>query len=135
MRNVLRATSGIIMLSAMAGSPVLAATVTVSSGTVSINSGGGWASVILASPAAPGDKVMAAKNSEGEIVYDDGCFERVKPGKVKTVKAISPCKTGGGTPVGLAGIDPAIIAGLAAAGVVIAVVASNSDDEEAPASP
>ncbi len=131
MRAVLR----LVALSciALAATPAFAATVTVSTGTVSVNSGSGWSQVVLASPANPGDKVMAAKDSAGEIVYDDGCFERVKPGQVKTVKATSPCK--GVAPGGLAGLDLGVIAGVAAAGGIIAIVASGDNNDDAPASP
>ena len=161
-RNFWRtALAGCVALSVSALSAA-AATVTVSSGTVSVNDGNGWVPVGAASRFEPNSKVMAGKDSEGQIVYADGCFERVKPGMIKVIKQVSPCvgRSGAGIgddkvksddgavaapPVdaaaaaagaaGLAGIAPiAIVAGVAAVAGVIAVVASANDDD-APASP
>ena len=137
--------SGCVVLSMAMSSAAGAATITVSGGSVSMNTGAGWAPVAGSATATVGTKVMAAKDSEGQIVYADGCFERVKAGAVKAIKAVSPCvnRSGAGLkddpgpatadPRAGWGIDPAFLVAAAVAGVVIAVVASNNDDD--PASP
>ncbi len=111
-----------------------AATVTSVQGNVSINRGAGYAPVNSGTGAASGDKVMAAKNSVGQIAYDNGCVVEVLAGQVVTVLADPPCATGASFLGG--GIGPVIIGAVVVGGAVAAIAASGNDsDDDAPASP
>jgi hypothetical protein len=110
------------------GSAAEAAVVNTISSKISINRGNGYAPVGASTTAAPGDQVMASPSGSGEIVYEDGCREKVDPGTVVTVQATSPCKTGGLSHDWVVG--GLVVAGGIAAGVVLA-----SGNDHKPASP
>jgi hypothetical protein len=74
-------------------SAVSAATVTTVSGKVSINRGDGFVQISSGTAAKPGDRVMAGLAGMAEIVYDDGCRQKVEPGSVVAVAQTPPCKT------------------------------------------
>ena len=73
-------------------SPALAATVQPVQGQVSINRGEGFQPLAGKTQARPGDLVMASPGGEAKILYADGCMVNVKPVKVVSVGAKSPCK-------------------------------------------
>ena len=75
-------------------SAVSAATVTTVTGKVSINRGSGFAPISSETTANPGDRVMAGPSGSAEIIYENGCRERVEPGSVVRV-AEARCKTAG----------------------------------------
>jgi len=105
-----------------------AATVNPFREKVSINRGNGYAPVGGGTIASPGDMVMASPSGSAEIVYEDGCRQKVDPGTVVTVSATSPCKS--------AALDPTwVLGGLAVAGGVTAAVLLTSDDDHKPSSP
>jgi hypothetical protein len=79
-------------------SPVSAATVTVVSGKISLNRGDGFAQISQGTAAKPGDLVMAGVSGRAEIVYDDGCRQKVEPGSVIAVAATSPCQRATASP-------------------------------------
>lgn len=106
-----------VLVSATAVSALLvsglveAATVDSIQGRVAINRGTGFQPVTTATSGKSGDRVMASPNSSAEIVYDNGCREKVEPGQVVTIKAEPPC----------AGLIPSnyLIPGAVVTGVVV----------------
>ena len=73
-------------------SAVSAATVTAVTGKVSINRGDGFAQISSATSAKPGDRVMAGFGGTAEIVYDNGCRQKVESGSLITVVETPPCE-------------------------------------------
>jgi hypothetical protein len=71
---------------------------------------------------------MAGPSGAAEIVYNDGCREKVDAGSVVRVAETSPCKTG---PVS----TNYIIGAAVVAGGVAAAIALSDDDHDLPASP
>lgn len=119
---------------AAASGAALAATVTTIEGNISINRGSGFKPVTGGGTgAASGDKVMAGKNSTGQIVYENGYVVEVKAGEVVTVQAQPPSQAGA-LALGGDAVVP-VVAGVAVAGGVIAAVAASNDDGDSPASP
>jgi hypothetical protein len=73
-------------------SAVSAATVTAVSGKVSINRGDGFVQISSGTAAKPGDRVMAGLAGMAEIVYDDGCRQKLEPGSLITIAPTPPCQ-------------------------------------------
>jgi hypothetical protein len=74
--------------------PALAATVQPEKSQVSLNRGTGFKTINSSTTAKPGDIVMAGPTGSAEIIYDDGCRQKVESGAVATVSDTSPCKVG-----------------------------------------
>ena len=74
------------------GSPALAATVQPVQGQVSINRGEGFQGLAGKTQARAGDLVMVSPGGSAKVLYSDGCTVNVKPVKVVSVGAKSPCK-------------------------------------------
>lgn len=96
----------------------LAQAITVESiqGRVAINRGNGFQPLTATTNGNSGDRVMANPNSSAEIVYDNGCREKVEPGQVVTIKVEPPC----------AGLVPpnyfvtgAIVTGVVVTGIIL----------------
>jgi hypothetical protein len=83
-----------VAFSFVLASAASAATVTSVSGKVSINRGSGFAQISSGTSVKPGDTVMAGPSGQAEIVYDNGCRQKVEPGSVVVV-AESPVGGGG----------------------------------------
>jgi hypothetical protein len=81
-------------------SSVSAATVTDVSGKVSINRGDGFVQISSITAAKPGDRVMAGFGGTAEIVYDNGCRQKVEPGSLITVAPTPPCEKPTGAQAG-----------------------------------
>ena len=108
--------------------PASAASVTKIRGPVSINHGGGFIPISGGVTASPGDAVMAGPSGAAEIVYNDGCREKVDAGSVVRVAETSPCNTGS-VPTNF------IIGAAVVAGGVGAAIALSDDHDDHPASP
>ena len=100
----------------LASSVAQAITVESIQGRVAINRGVGFQPLTATTAGKSGDRVMASPNSSAEIVYDNGCREKVEPGQVVMIKAEPPC----------AGIVPpnylitgALITGAVVTGVIL----------------
>jgi hypothetical protein len=70
-----------------------AATVTAVSGKVSINRGDGFVQISNGTSVKPGDRVMVGLAGMAEIVYENGCRQKVEPGSLITVADSLSCKT------------------------------------------
>ena len=100
----------------------IAATIDVSSGSVSINGARpvrGPASVNV------GDTVTTGPNGKARIVYANQCFVEIDPGQTVSVLSDDQCVTGtsagtGLTPGGALAIGAAAVTGVVVLGVVIA---------------
>lgn len=124
MRGILAGVAGALAM-ALAGA-AQAATVSVVSGPVSLNKGGGFKSIRGSAPAKAGDTVMAGAGGQATITYDDGCKETVNAGETASVAEVSPCKLGafpgGDMVLGVVGVAAVV-------GGVVAI--SNSGDNGA----
>lgn len=105
-----------------------AASVSVLSGPVSLNKGGGFRSISSSASAVGGDLVMAGAGGQAEITYDDGCKQTVNSGETVSVAEVSPCQLG----VLADPMSTLVLGGLTAAAVV-GLVAAVSDS--GPSSP
>lgn len=83
--------SGVAAAALFATSAAQAITVESIQGQVAINRGDGFRPVTTATQGKSGDRVMANPNSSAEIVYDNGCREKVDPGQVVVIKVEPPC--------------------------------------------
>jgi hypothetical protein len=61
-------------------------------GAVQINSGSGFHQVAGSTELAPGNSVMAAAGASAEIRYSDDCRIPVRPGSIKVIARLSPCR-------------------------------------------
>lgn len=105
-----------------------AATVGNVVGRVSINSGKGFRAVHGTATAQAGDVVMAGPGGRAEIVYANGCRQKVPAGETVTVLEDFACDA--------AGIDDgAYILGAIAVGGIIAGALILSSDSNNPSSP
>lgn len=68
-----------------------AATVEVIQAKVSVNAGKGFVRITGSAAVRPGNSVMAAPGGSAEIVYDNGCRQRVEPGSVAVVQQNPQC--------------------------------------------
>lgn len=118
-----------IILAATATSG-LAATINVTSGPISINTGSGYKSVKTVATVNPGDSVMAGAGASATIVYADGCVQTVAAGDTASVGSSSPCAAGGASAA--ADLDMFVV-GVLGAGAVAAGIASAT--KSGPASP
>ena len=117
---------------------VFAATVESISGAVFVNKGQGFQAATLGTQVNPGDIVMVRNGGEALVVYGDGCQSHVKSGKTVTVGTSSPCSAVDQSQLkpGTIGPDTLLIGGVVvAAGVGVAVILSNNDSNNKPASP
>lgn len=69
-----------------------AATVEVIQAKVSVNAGKGFVRVTGSAAVRPGNSVMAGPGGSAEIVYDNGCRQRVEPGSVAVVQQNPQCE-------------------------------------------
>lgn len=94
----LRAISWAMALSLMT-SPLCAATLQVTQGTVQINRGQGFEPVTGSTTVNPGDVVTVQPGGNAQIVYPDGSIQPVQPGSVASVgpgsAAPAPVESGG----------------------------------------
>ena len=60
---------------------------------LAIDMGDGFKAAPPRAKVVPGDRVYAAPGGEGLIVYDEGCSQKVKPGRVYVVR--DKCRAGG----------------------------------------
>ncbi len=72
-----------------------AATVQDIVGTIQVNRGSGYQAVSGPTTANYGDLVVARPNSSAVIVYEDGCRQKVEPGRVVAVGAPNQLRSGG----------------------------------------
>lgn len=98
-----------------------------------------------------GDSVIANPGGSARVVFENGCTDTIRPGMVYTVPETPVCQTGSNLGPGPLGSlkDSAVVteprdytvlavgAAVVAAGVGIAIIASNGDDDNGrfPASP
>jgi hypothetical protein len=136
--------------------PSLAAKVESIEGSVWINRGKGYQRLSAPADVKAGDVITASTRSGAEVVYDDLCRAKVRPGAEVTVAREPPCETamqlGAGSlkdspPVYDAppplvdarpdySVDPALLAGgLVVAGGVAAVLLLSDDADDKPVSP
>lgn len=120
--------AGIIV--ATTASSAFAATINVTSGPVSVNTGRGYKLVKSVATIHPGDSVMAGAGASATIVYADGCVQTVAAGDTASVSASSPCAAGG---VSAAADLDMFVVGVLGAGAVAAGIASAT--KSGPASP
>lgn len=106
--------------------PAFAATVNVTSGQLYVDRGNGYKSVAGSTTAKPGDTVMAHVGGSGEIVYSDGCRQKVDVGSIVTISETSPC-LGAGV---LYPDHALLIGGAVVAGVAGAVILLSDDDDD-----
>lgn len=139
--NMRNSTTGTIVAVAamLLGSvQVFAATVESISGAVFVNKGQGFQAATLGTQVKPGDIVMVRDGGEALVVYEDGCQSHVKSDKTVTVGRASPCSAVDGSQLkpGTIAPDTLLIGGVVvAAGVGVAVILSNNDSNNKPASP
>jgi len=93
------------------GATAQAATLDGIEGTVLVNRGSGYVSVIYATQLQPGDSVVAKPGGRGQIIYEDGCVVTVSPGSVESVGSRSSCKTTATFAETRMGVGPACSAG------------------------
>ena len=106
-----------------------AATITVNTGSVSINGG---RPVRGSAQVKAGDVVTTGPNGNATIAYGANCLAPVAPGSTVTVLADSQCTAGMFNPDGTTIIvGAAVVAGA----VGIGIAASQNDDKKKPASP
>lgn len=118
----------LVLFSAVFSSAASAATITSVTGGVSLSHGDGFKRVSSGASAHAGDTVMAGPSGSAEIVYDDGCRQKVDAGTTVVVSATSPCKSAGAPTDYILGA--AVVGGIAAG-----IVLTNNDDDNKPASP
>lgn len=125
-------------VAAVVSASAQAATVSPVTGKVSANFGSGFKVLSGSTTAEPGTRVMAAPNSEGLIQYENGCYAKVKPGRVYIVDDNPVCGdlAGLGDGVGGTGLSTTalVVGGVVIGGGVAAAIAL-SDDDDRPASP
>ncbi|MEQ1696840.1 MAG: hypothetical protein ABL901_13460 [Hyphomicrobiaceae bacterium] len=115
-----------------------AATVEGLSGSAFVNRGKGFQAASLGEQVKPGDIIMVRDGGEALIVYSDGCQSHVTSGKTVTVGEASPCSLTDSSNLKPGTIGPSTLligAGAVAAGVGAAVLLSNKDSKNNPASP
>ncbi len=77
--------------------PAGAATLSLSSGNVLVNTGNGFVRATEGQQVNPGTRIMIGTGGgNATIAYDLSCLERVTPGQVVTVKRSSPCAADSG---------------------------------------
>lgn len=114
----------VLGLSVLLAGVAQAATVSVTSGPVSVNKGNGFKSIRGSTGVQAGDLVLAGAGGSAEITYDDGCKQTVNAGESASVAPTSPCKAGA------LGADPMtglVLGGLTAAAVIGGIVAATND--------
>jgi len=108
-----------------------AATVGNVAGRVSINSGNGFRAVYGSASAQAGDVVMAGPGGGAEIIYANGCRQKVSAGETVTVLEDFACDT--------AGINDGtyILGAIAISGIIAGalILSSDSDNPSRPSSP
>lgn len=102
---------------------VEAATVQTLEPKLAVNKGSGFKTAPRTASVKPGDQVIAMPGGTGRIVYNDGCAVEVNPGKIYTVRKLSPCEAGVWTTADY------VIASGAAAGITLGIIALSDDDD------
>jgi hypothetical protein len=121
---------GLTVAAALGAAPAGAATVTVGTGQVYLNTGGGYRPVAARAVAGPGSTVFANTGSSGTIVYPDGCVVAVAPPTVIIIAAQSPCASGTAADPGTFAIGAGAVVG-AGAGTA-ALIVSQRDHSASP---
>lgn len=108
---------------------------TLTGGGLLIDTGSGYQVVAPPMEVQAGTSIIANPDGRGEILYADGCVQRVRPGEVVLVTEASPCAAG--APVRSTGIGDygLVIGGLVVGGGVIAALALSGGDSDKPKSP
>lgn len=119
-------------------SPAGAATLT--GGGLLIDTGSGYQMVSPPMEVQPGTSIIANPDGRGEILYADGCIQRVRPGEVILVTNASPCAAGNGTPSGTSNSGTSnygliLGGGLVVGGIVVGAIALSSGGDDKPKSP
>ena len=115
---------------------------TVNGGTVMTSNGAGFASAATGAALAPGHRIMVGEGANAELVYGNGCRQRLDSPGVYGVPA--QCMASAGQAGGRSGSDAVdatstdwsaalIISGVAVAGA--AALASMDDGDDVPAPP
>lgn len=110
-----------------------AATISVTQGSVSVNTGNGFRPVTGSATINPGDRIMIPPNGQATVVFNDGCSVQLSTAQTLIVPQASPCATAGqNNPLANAGgwiVGGAVVGG----GILLATQLNNKDDK--PASP
>jgi len=129
--------------------PAHAATLSVESGKVLVQTDESFRPALPAEALAPGTRISVRDNARATLTYANGCTVRVGGNRVWQVSKEAPCASNNqvvdlttasrqGAPTGgVPAIDPTILligAGVAAGAAAIIVV-TQDDDDDGPASP
>jgi len=129
--------------------PAQAATLSVESGKVLVQTANGFRPALPVEALEPGTRISVRDNARAMLTYADGCTVRVGGNRVWQVAKEAPCASGkksvdlttasrqGAPTGGLPEIDPTLLlvgAGVAAGAAAIIIVAQD-DDDDSPASP
>lgn len=91
-------------------------------GSVFLNRGKGFESIVASTEGHPGDSVMASRGGLASIVYPDGCkIEVSSTTAVVFVQDTSPCKGPAVTGPGRLGVGTYVVGAAIAGGAVVAV--------------
>lgn len=103
-----------------------AAMVEVIQDKVSVNAGHGYVRITGSANVRPGASVMVAPGGSADIVYDNGCRQRVEPGSVAVVRHDPPCDFGA-----IPADHEALVGLLVVGGVVGGVIAIHNSHDHA----
>ena len=117
----------------MTALPARAATIQTNAGDVLVDqgTGSGYRAVKGTFQAKPGDTVMAQIGGSADVIYDDGCRQKVEFGTIVTIAPVSPCKAG---PPVTQDYSLAVGAVVVGAGVGAVILLSDGDSSSKPAS-
>ena len=117
----------LVFLFGLTTSPVMAATLQVTQGSVSVNRGQGFEPASGTTTVNPGDTVVVQPGGSAQIVYPDGTVATLQPGSVATVADGAGAGAGGAGAGGIGATELAIGGAVVAVGVGIAIyVAKNN---------
>lgn len=136
-----RATTGIAALVGAAFAISTTVSITVGAATLNgsgllVDTGSGYRAVSPPMELKAGASIIANPGGRGEIRYEDGCIERVRPGDVANVKDVSPCAAG--VPLestGFANRGLVVGALVVGGGAIAAVALSGGGGSDKPKSP
>ncbi len=138
-KNRIKAVRALISAAAVAAlfaTQAEAAVLTNVEGAVSVNHGNGYSPAGTGAALVPGDRVRTAKGS-ANIVYENGCSQRVEPNQIVAVLASPPPCDGaslkdspGIIPAGF-DVNPVIVGGLVVGGAVGLGVALSQNNHNA----
>lgn len=127
----MRAHVAATVVAALLASNAQAAMLANIEGAVTVNRGNGFQPIVAGGQLAPGDRVSVGAGS-ADIVYENGCSQKIAANQVVAVLASSPPCTGGGIKDSAdadPGINPLLVGGLVVGGAVgLAVALSQNHD-------